>query len=425
MAKSWRNSKADFTTMAATTCIFYDKRHPKADGTCALSLRVTYNGQKRYYKTGISLTEEDLKKVQGEKPRREFKEIAFRLSAQEVKAIAVIKGLSEFTWNAFELKYLSNTASRNLVKQAFERYVYELRVNERIATSKSYDCAAKSLHAFSQKLKFSEITPAFLDQYEKWMLSSGRTTTTIGIYLRSLRTLFNNAIAEGILHKDSYPFGKRKYQIPTSENKKKALSMEDIRRIYYYYPEPGTTAELAKDLWIFMYLCNGINIKDVCLLKYKNIKGDFIEFQRAKTIRTKRNIELIRAHITEDLKTIISKHGLKDQDPDNYIFRVLTKGLTADRRFQLINQVTKVINDHLKVIATKLEIEGALTTYVARHSFATTLKRNGVSTSFIKDALGHSNESTTANYLASFEDHVKIDAAKSLTPWKDKTAQAS
>lgn len=120
------------------------------------------------------------------------------------------------------------------------------------------------------------------------MVGNGNSITTVGIYLRYLRTLINNAIAEGSLSREHYPFGKRKYDIPAADNIKKALTLKDIAAIYYYQPEAGTYADMAKDYWIFMYPCNGINVKDLCLLKYENLKENVLEFRRAKTVRTKK-----------------------------------------------------------------------------------------------------------------------------------------
>jgi integrase/recombinase XerD len=74
-----------------------------------------------------------------------------------------------------------------------------------------------------------------------------------------LRTITNNAIAEGSLPKELYPFGRKKYEIPLANNVKKALSLKDIASICYYQPEVGTYEDMSKDYWIFMYLCNGIN----------------------------------------------------------------------------------------------------------------------------------------------------------------------
>jgi integrase len=247
------------------------------------------------------------------------------------------------------------------------------------------------------------------------MLDNGNSITTIGIYLRSLRTLFNNAIADGLLTKEYYPFGKKRYEIPTGNNIKKALSLKDIGAIFHYKAKAGSMADRAKDYWIFMYLCNGINVKDMSLLKYENIKGDIIEFIRAKTARTKRKVEPIRVNLTDELKAIISKWGNKKADGNTFIFPILENGLTPERERQLIQQMTHVINSYMKDIAGTLEIDKDVTTYFARHSFATVLQRSGASVSFISEALGHSSPKTTQSYLAGFEDESKKETLKALT----------
>jgi integrase/recombinase XerD len=405
----------------ATTSIFIDKYHPKAGGLCAVSIRVTFERKKKYYPTSISLTVSDFEKAKGAKPREPYKAIALQLQAFEKKAADIInKDLPMFTWKAFERHYLTNRGAKNTLNHAFTDYAKELREAERIGTAVSYEAAHSSLNKFCPNARFADVTPGFLHKYEKWMLNEGNSITTVGIYLRSFRTIFNNAIGEGILSKEYYPFGKKKYEIPTGNNIKKALTLKDIAAIYFYKPLAGTTADMAKDYWMFMYLCNGINVKDMCLLKYANIKGEVLEFERAKTVRTKRKVEAIRATLVEDAKDIINKWGNPRNDRSNYIFRVLTKGITAVRERQLIQQLTGVINDHMKAIAAQLGIESGCTTYAARHSFATILQRSGASTEFISEALGHSNVRTTQNYLAGFEDESKKETVKALTAFKIK-----
>lgn len=402
----------------ATTAIFIDKYHPKSNGKCAVSIRVTFDRKKRYYPTPISLTVAEFEKTKGTKLREPIKTIALSLQASEKQAADIIRDMQVFTWKAFEKKYLVNRAAKDSIFQAFTDYANELREAGRIGTAVSYECAQSSLNKFDAGLKFADVTPDVLRKYEKWMLSNENSITTVGIYLRSLRTLFNNAIAEGMLTKDLYPFGKKRYEIPTGKNIKKALTLSDIELIYNYKPEPGTMTDRAKDYWIFMYLCNGINVKDLCLLKYENIKGDILEFERAKTARTKRTVEPIRVVITEDVKAIIEKWGNSDKSSKNYIFPVLEKGLTPVRERQLIQQLTQVINCHMKGIAQELQITNDVTTYAARHSFATILQRSGVSTEFISEALGHGNIRTTQSYLAGFEDINKREVIKALTAFK-------
>jgi integrase len=169
-----------------------------------------------------------------------------------------------------------------------------------------------------------------------------------------------------------------------------------------------------------MYLCNGLNVKDLCLLEYQNIDSEwkFIEYGRAKTKHTKKDGEKIRVAIKPDTLAIIKRWGQKAITRDTFIFPHLQKGLTAARERQLINLLIRVINNNMKKIAKNLDINKNVTTYFARHSFATILKRSGASTEFISDALGHSNLSTTKNYLAGFEDETLQNVTDALTAFK-------
>lgn len=411
--------------MKATTAIFIDRYHPKTDGRCSVTIRVTFERKKRYYATGELLTPQDFDKAIGDKPRSEHKEMSLKLQAFEKKAADIIKDLPVFSFTAFEKQYLSNRASKETLEGAFSAYIEQLRAEGRIGTAVTYECAQKSLNTFSAGVKFSDVNPDFLKRYEKWMLFKEKSVTTVGIYLRSLRTLFNNAIADGLLSAEFYPFGKKKYEIPTGNNVKKALTIQDIGAIYNYQPEPGSMTDRMKSYWVFLYLCNGMNVKDMSLLRYENIQGDVLEFERAKTVRTKRNVEPIRVTITEEVREIIEKWGNKKKDGKTYIFPIMEPGATTERQHQLIQQITHVINCHMKSISEALNITKEVTTYAARHSFATVLQRSGVSTEFISEALGHSNVRTTQNYLAGFEDESKKEIVKALTAFKDIDAKKS
>lgn len=402
----------------ATTAIFIDKWHPRQNGICSVSIRVTHNRQKKYFPTNHGLTPGDFLKVMGSKPRGEFKDIAMNLQAYEKRAAEIITQLPVFTWEAFEKRYFVNTGAWDSLSSAFQVRATEYREADRIGSAVAYETASISLNRFHPGAKFSDVTPTFLQKYEAWMLKQGKSKTTIGIYLRSLRSLFNSAIADGIISKDLYPFGKRKYEIPTGRNTKKALTIEEVGRIFHYEALPGSTQAMAQDYWLFLYLCNGMNVKDMALLQFKNLQGDVLEFERAKTVRTKRESEPIRVMLSEEALSIISRQGNKPNDPEAFIFPILEKGLSADRVHTLIQQRVHLINDHMKDIAKTIGIAKDVTTYVARHSFATIMQRGGASIEFIGEALGHGNTKTTQNYLAGFEDDHKREMAKALTTFK-------
>jgi integrase len=290
-----------------------------------------------------------------------------------------------------------------------------------IGSALNYQRTYRSLVQFKGNVLLKEITVAYLYQFEKWMLDRQVSKTSVGIILRPLRTIFNEAIEDGIIKRDKhYPFGRRRYQIPASRNLKKALTRSEIKEIYYYQPS-CEVQQRAKAYWIFCYLANGMNVKDMVHLKYKNIQGDYLIFERAKTDRTTRmNSRAITVYLTEDLKKIIETYGTKSQRHKNeYIFPIMRQGLSLLEEFDLVNSIRKFINRNMEKIGKDLGIEKRITTIVTRHSFSTQLKRAGVSTEYIQEALGHTNKTTTENYLDSFEKEIKKEYASKLTAFDD------
>jgi integrase/recombinase XerD len=400
-----------------TTAIYFNKWVPNKEGKCPLSLRITYDRKKRYYSTEYALTPEEFDKVIAPKPKGVFKEIAVALQAEENKAIEIIRLLPMFTFEAFEKKFISNMSANGTLKNAYAVKIKGLKENSRLGTVVTYECAIASLEKFQPGATFAHVTQNYLDKYEAWMAAKGNSKTTVSIYVRTLRSIFNDAIAEGTASKDLYPFGKRKYEVPSGRNIKKALSLEEIALIFNYKPAPGNE-EMARDYWLFLYMANGMNVKDMALLKYGNIKGDHIEYERAKTKNTKRVYEPIQVYLLPQLRHLIEKHGTKRKGEDDLIFPILQKDLTPERQKELISLKVHVINHWMKSIAKNLGIEKQCTTYFARHSFATVLKRSGLSKEFIGDSLGHSSDSTTERYLGSFEDGKRKEAANALVAFE-------
>src|SRR6185312_15787941 len=235
----------------------------------------------------------------------------------------------------------------------------------------------QSLLLFKKNLRFEDVSDTFLFRYETWMLERGRSITTVGIYCRCLRAIFNEAIYRKIISLDYYPFGKRKYQMPVSKNIKKALKLQDIGKIYFYQSKQDKGLEAkAKAFWLFSYFANGMNMKDIALLKFKNISDEFLSFERAKTIRsTRTNPKLITVYINDDIRAIIRKWSNWDKSRENYVFPVLKPGLTPSQQRDRIKEFTRDVNDGIKTICFETGIEEHVTTYSARHSFSTVLKR--------------------------------------------------
>ncbi|WP_114783287.1 tyrosine-type recombinase/integrase [Botryobacter ruber] len=411
--------------MNATATIVLDSRRAKIDNRFPAKLRITYNRRSKYYATivddeAVALTTEEWNKVFSSKPRSPFKEIAQGLKSIEKKAENLIKDLPIFSFAEFEKRFKSNR-NKHDVYSAFEAYIKSLEEEGRVTTALSYGNALSSLSKFKKVLLFDEVTPEFLQKYENWMLSKDKSLTTIGFYLRSLRTIVNEAKEAGIISAEQYPFGTRRYTIPKGRNVKKALNLTQIEKIYNYPVKEGTTEEKARDLWFFSYLCNGMNIKDICLLKGKNITKGKVSFYRAKTKRTTRiDPKPIEFIIPEEAQKIIRKWGNRLIRPDDFIFPFLNGCKDPVQERKIINQLTKNINTYMKRMADDLKLDINLTTYVARHSFSTVLKRSGASKEYIQESLGHQDSKTTEHYLDSFEDEIKKQFSDSLLAFKKK-----
>jgi integrase/recombinase XerD len=163
-----------------------------------------------------------------------------------------------------------------------------------------------------------------------------------------------------------------------------------------------------------------MNIKDVALLKNRDINGEFLMFERSKTERAmKSDPKIITVYINEDMRKIMDRWGNADKVPESYIFTILSAGETALRKYQLVQQFVSFVNKYMREIAKRLDIDKRATTYVARHTFSTVLKRSGASTEYIQEALGHVDVRTTENYLDSFEIEVKKEFAGRLTAFKN------
>ena len=326
----------------------------------------------------------------------------------------MIKDLHIFSFDTFQENYLDNRNTANSVSFAFDKYIDELMLENRIGTASSYECAKNSISQFKADLTFAEITPRFLKKYQNWMTNNGRSISTVGIYLRSLRAVYN---AQNI-DKSAYPFGKGKYTIPTSKNTKKALTLDEIGRIYSYDAPKNSAMEMAKDYWIFMYLSNGMNVKDLCLLKWESIDGNMLTYQRVKTERNSKERKTISVALKADSLEIIKKWSIPSLNKKAYIFPHFNHKMDAVQMRKTGKQLTKKINKYVKKIANSEGINKTVTTYYARHSFATVLKRSGVQTEMISELLGHSSMSVTESYLDSFENEQIHDKTDSLTAFK-------
>jgi len=397
--------------------VHWDKRFPKK-GTqlCPIQLGVSINADQ--FKVGLKMysTKEDFEKAMGRGGSLDIKELRKQINEYKDKAEKTLERMPNPNKETFTRLFRSETdlfaSSKTDATFLFEEYIAECDKEERIKTGKNMNCTMKSLKRYKPKLFLEDISSTWLNGYKNYMIKEGHSATTVQIYLRNLRTIFNRAIKSGFISEKHYPF--RNYTIGTSVKSKSVLYAPDLKKLWDYQ---GTTLreKRARDYFFFLFLANGQNFKDFCYLKFKDIKGDTLSFVREKTKRTNTVADKqIIVYIHDEMRAIIERWGNKPGSPDEYIFRVLNGCKTAVEKENSRATQQRMTNKTLNRIGKELKFDVPLVMNLARHSFATHLKLSGTPTSFITDALGHSSSKTTEHYLKTIPDQKYKEISDSL-----------
>ena len=399
-----------------TTAIILEKRVANKDEKHPVKLRITYQGTRKYYT--LKGQHYSVNEFQEIKPssRKENKKRFKKFESVENRAIDIIDNvLIDFSFDQFERHYLNHKKKNTSIQSYFKDKENELNELGKVGTASIYNATITSLLKFDSNISFQKITPNYLKTYENWFVDQGKSYTTVGIYMRNLRHIVNLAIKDRLIN--TYPFGeaKDKYQIPVSNNTKKALSLNDIALLINYKTESKQEIDSLK-YWLFSYLCNGMNFTDMLNLKYSNIEKETLKFIRQKTKDTSKHKTQIDVVLLPETLIIIEYLGSTDKDPDNYIFPILKDGLTPKEQKKLVAQHIQTTNKYMKRIAKNIGIDTNISTYYARHSYSTITRDSGASTEFIAEQLGHKNIIVTKNYLDSFNQDTKEKFQKALIP---------
>ena len=376
-------------------------------------LRVTKDRKRKYVSLGISVNPEhwDFSKNQpkAECPNREYIEllIADKLKEYSAKIVELKATNQEFTSTTLVEKVCVNRVNRKTVGDLFREHISSLTASGRNSYALSIKQLYNSLIEFNGHLDipFSEMDIVWLRRYEAFLRRKGLAENTIGIRFRTLRSIYNVAIEEDVVSAELYPFKKLKVSKLHQETAKRALSKEDIERVLSY-KSTNRYMRFPIDIFAFTYYCGGINFVDIAHLTKANITDGRLIYKRQKTKK------LIKIPLQPQAVALIEKYS---NDESQYLFPILSDFHKTD--IQQANRIHKVIskvNERLKQIGKALNLPIALTTYVARHSQATVMKRAGVSTAVIREIMGHSSERVTQIYLDSFDNEQVDNALKSL-----------
>ena len=377
-------------------------------------LRVTKDRKRKYVSLGLSLHEKfwDFEKSKPKRncPNKEQIErlIAAKTAEYNDLIVEMTAQQREYTVETL-VSHFHNQVRCATVVELYDKLIDDMKRGGKLGNAGVYKYSRTSLLKFTgQRLQipFSDIDAVWLRRYENWLRTSGCGDTTISQLFRTLRSVFNKAVELQLVKRDYYPFDAYKVSKFDTRTKKRAITKEDVRKVIALDLSQGYPSErLARDIFVFSYFGAGINFADIALLKYGNVRDGRVQYVRKKTGKP------INFLLTEEMRNIIAKYQRQGQTDEDYIFPILDRRVhrTEQQRYDRTHKVLTNTNRWLRKIGQRVGIEH-LTTYVARHTFATVLKRSGVNIAIISESLGHSDLSTTQIYLDSFENS-QIDAA--------------
>ncbi len=317
----------------------------------------------------------------------------------------------EFTVDEFYNEWARRQKGKMTVFKFFDERIQELKKDKRPGNATVYNTAKNYLSNYrkGKDLRFTDLTPQFLKKFKSYLENEqGLSGNTMSIYLRTLRAVYNAAIEDNHVSRDLYPFGKRKFNIAqlSEETLKRALAIGEVKKLYSVNLKEHPELMDARNVFIFSYLVRGIQFYDISHLTWENVQDNRLIYRRAKT-KVYFNVK-IQPGTSEILRFY------KDKNPGNkYIFSILDSRIhkTELQIHNRINKTRKNINRKLRLVAILADIDKPITTYWARHTYASVHRFKGTPTPMIKELMRHSSEKVTEIYLQNWknDDLDKLD----------------
>lgn len=296
--------------------------------------------------------------------------------------------------------------------EVMQRLIAGFRGNGRIRTAETYTAALNSFRTFlleTGRLKgraglergprLSRLTPGLLEAYEAWILGRGNCRNTSSFYMRIIRAVYNRAVDSGMIV-DLHPFAR--VFTGVAKTSKRAVPGALVRKIRLLGLPAMSPEAFARDMFMLSFYLRGMSFVDMAYLRKSDLRDGYIVYRRRKTGRK------LTIAWTDEMQTILDRYPA---NPTQYLLPIISRAGGNDRVAYLNKSYT--INRSLRKIGSMVGLSGALTLYVARHSWASIARAKGVPLSIISEGMGHESESTTRIYLATLDTRA-VDRANAM-----------
>lgn len=294
-------------------------------------------------------------------------------------------------------------------QKAMSIVLAELRDNSRWGTAHIYQATANSFLAFlkSPDLLLCRITPSLLKAYELHLRQQGRRWNTVSTYMRTLRALYNRGV-----DRRWAPAVPRLFEhvyTGTRIESKRAIPARDMSRLLkeaetYSHPSSFTQgARIACRIFCLMFLLRGIPFVDLIHLRKEDYAEGVITYLRRKTGR------LLTVAVSPEAKKLLDGFNVSDSSSP-YLLPIIRRVYSDEQAYKEYQIALRRLNGYLKQLSKQLGLTSALSSYTARHTWATMAYYCEIHPGIISEAMGHSSITVTETYLKPFREK-RIDAA--------------
>ena len=374
-----------------------DTRRALKDGTYPVKIVVTGNSKELRLDTGVSVKEDGWNPSTRNAVNRRTASLLSTLLTRTESTVLDLRerGLFDKLTTAQLRKALTAegpASSQRAFLEVCEQFLH-LKTGKR--TREIYEATMKKVTAFDPEVTMEGITPNWLREFSVFL---GGSINGRAIHLRNIRAVCNYALDEELTQ--NYPF--RKFKIPREETRKRSLPVDDLRALMAL-DDLTPQEEEYRDMFLLIFYLVGINIADLAALTYDSLVDGRIEYRRAKTGR------LYSIKVEPEAQAIIDKY----QGEQHLLSPFDRYSSYRDYNHRLNDALKKlgpVNGKHRNGVLTREPINPELSTYWARHSWATIAASLDIPNETIAAALGHSyGNKVTAIYI-NF-DAKKIDRA--------------
>lgn len=386
-------------------------------------LRVYHDKKRRYYRTGVSASLEDWDEknnmvIGRAKENKTLQK--FLLKAQDyVQRIYLLHDDFDFDLLSEEIAPSPTKKRLENLDTFWQSVVEDLRKEKRFGTADSYETALIKFRKFlgGKTIYLHQVNQHTFEKFRIYMVQTGQTTNGIGVYLRAMSAVYGRALNRKLVKPEEDP--RIGFRIKTKKTHKKAIKRDEVHQLAKLDLSHTPYIEESRDMFLFSYYCQGMNLKDMTMLNWRDsIVEDRIFYHRGKTadmfsIQIKKETV---GKILEKQKQLLSQKlksgGIKNSISKSLVFRTYDdlsdpEMANAAKVTKVRKQRAKVLNAHLRKLGeAELKFSKAqlkfLTFYAARHTYASVLKSQHAPVTLIAEALGHADIRTTQVYLDSF-----------------------